>query len=246
MRTTLKTFFLLLVFFSSSSAQAINPLDVIINEIAWMGTETNASDEWIELSNNSNQDINLEDWGLYEAGGEILIEPLTGVIKAKSYYLIERTDDNTLPDLEASQPPTSWAGHGLNNNGEHLQLLDNNLNIIDEVNCQEGWFAGDNETKRTMERKNSLLAGNNPENWQTSQNAGGTPKAKNSIIETEPPAQSSKDIEAGPPVCETCGREPQPKILYPKNVFINEILPSPEGPDAENEWIVPTKHLVYL
>lgn len=31
-------------------------------------------------------------------------------------------------------------------------------------------------------------------------------------------------------------QEPQP-IKYPKNIFINEILPSPKGADAENEWI---------
>ena len=36
--------------------------------------------------------------------------------------------------------------------------------------------------------------------------------------------------------------EPQPEpeikpITYPSSIIINEILPSPEGPDAENEWI---------
>ena len=34
--------------------------------------------------------------------------------------------------------------------------------------------------------------------------------------------------------------EPRPKpksAIYPSNIFINEILPSPEGPDFENEWI---------
>ena len=33
-----------------------------------------------------------------------------------------------------------------------------------------------NETKQTMERKDSLLSGSNADNWQTSQNSGGTPK----------------------------------------------------------------------
>jgi len=36
------------------------------------------------------------------------------------------------------------------------------------------------------------------------------------------------------------------KETYPSKVFINEILPSPEGPDAEEEWTVPTKqHFLY-
>ena len=34
-----------------------------------------------------------------------------------------------------------------------------------------------------------------------------------------------------------------PPKAYPSGVFINEIMPSPEGPDADNEWIVPTIHL---
>ena len=147
---------------------------VVINEICWMGME-NSSDEWIEFYNNDEQDINLEGWGLYEAGGEILIEPLTGIIKGKSYYLIERTNDNTVPDIEASQPPTSWGGYGLNNDGEDLQLLDANLIIVDEVNCEEEhWFAGSKDTKQTMER---IFDG-----WQTSAEAGGTPKAENSEL----------------------------------------------------------------
>ena len=59
---------------------SIKPLDVVINEIAWMGTKANSSDEWIELYNNTSQDISLEGWTLYEK--ETLIEPLTGTIKA--------------------------------------------------------------------------------------------------------------------------------------------------------------------
>jgi competence ComEA-like helix-hairpin-helix protein len=33
---------------------------------------------------------------------------------------------------------------------------------------------------------------------------------------------------------------PTPAITYPAGIFINEILPNPEGPDETNEWIVPT------
>ena len=37
-----------------SSVFAFAPLEIIINEIAWMGTENSSTDEWIELYNNSN------------------------------------------------------------------------------------------------------------------------------------------------------------------------------------------------
>jgi len=200
-----------------------------------MGTETNSTDEWIELYNNTDQNINLEGWGLYKiykAKDKILIEPLTGTIKAKSYYLIERTDDATISDIPASQKPSSWGGYGLKNNGEHLQLLNNNSQIIDEVDCANGWFAGDNKTKKTMERINPSFSGNNPLNWQTSQNPGGTPKAKNS--KQNPANNIQETIEKEK---KEIKKEPIFPKYYPNGIVFNEILPSPKGPDKENEWI---------
>ena len=185
-------YFLFVIFclflFFGNVAKAASPLDVVINEVAWMGTETSTAYEWIELYNNTDAEINLDGWGLYEKSGETLIEPLTGIIGAKSYYLVGRTDNFTLPNIEASQTPTSWGGSGLSNDGEYLKLLDNNSVIIDEINCSSGWFAGSNgntndpATKYTMERINPLTSsGSDSSNWQTSSNAGGTPRAQNSV-----------------------------------------------------------------
>lgn len=162
------------------AANGLKTRAVVINEIAWMGGKASSSDEWIELYNNTWQAIDLKGWALYEAGGEVLIEPLTGVIEAKNYYLLERTNDETVPGIPASQEPSGWGGYGLKNTGEYLILEDKAGQAIDEINAQGGWFAGDNETKQTMERKNPLLPGNQPESWQSSQLPGGTPKTKNS------------------------------------------------------------------
>jgi len=221
--------------FNTDFILADESFKVLINEICWMGTEKSSSNEWIELYNNTGQVILLEGWGVYEKGGEVLIEPLTGKILAKSYYLIERTDETTVDNVPASQEPSGWAGYGLKNDGEHFQLRDNNSKVIDEINCSDGWFAGDNKTKQTMERKNPELSGNDPENWQTSENPGGTPKAKNSsgaklrISELRSGTNAAGEVE--PPT------EIQPLNVYPSGIAINEVLPSPEGPDAENEWI---------
>lgn len=170
---------------------AVQGANVIINEVAWMGTSNSANDEWIELYNNTNQDINLKGWGLYEQ--ETLIEPLLGTIKANSYYLIERTDDETVAEIKASQKPSGWAGYGLNNKGEHLKLINSQREVIDEINCSSKWFAGNNKTKQTMERIDFLDAGNNSQNWQTSQNPEGTPKNQNS-----PGTPKNKPAEVGP------------------------------------------------
>jgi hypothetical protein len=157
------------------SAQASDSLGVIINEIAWMGTEESFADEWIELYNDTDKDINLEGWILKAADGTPEVH-LEGAIFAKSFYLLERTDDDTVPIVAANQFYTGALG----NTGEKLYLYDSSGDSIEMVNCDPGWFAGDNSTKQTMERKNPQFEGSGSGNWQTSQNPGGTPKDKNS------------------------------------------------------------------
>ena len=208
---------------------AANALDIVISEICWMGTEISSADEWIELYNNTNKDISLAQWGIYENNKQTLIEPLLNSIPKFSYYIIERTDDTTIPDILASQTPSGWSGYGLKNSGEHIQLIDNNSNIIDDINCSDKWFAGEAKPDyKTMERKNLKTSGASADNWQTSAAARGTPMAENS--------KPLKPETATKPTIKQSKVEPL-IIEYPEGVIINEILPSPEGSDAENEWI---------
>ncbi len=218
-------FFTLLIF----SAQAASPGNVVINEIAWMGTENSANDEWIELYNNSQNPLNLGGWVLKSGDGTPEIN-LTGTIPAKGFYLLERTDDNTVPEIPAD---LIYKG-ALSNDGEDLKLFDNSGNLIDETNCSSGWFAGDNSTKQTMERTDSG-------DWQTSQNPGGTPKTENSKQITENKEQKTEKLAENSSLpTEKLAENGSPQIKpvsYPSGILFNEILPSPEGADAENEWI---------
>ncbi|MCX6759009.1 MAG: lamin tail domain-containing protein [Candidatus Nealsonbacteria bacterium] len=228
----LKVVVFLSLFFIAFAAQAVNPLDVVINELAWMGTNISANDEWIELYNNTESPINLDNWQLVSQDGTPKIN-LSGTIPANGFYLLERTDDTTVPNVPADQIYTGALG----NSGETLELYDNFGNLIDRVDDSSGWSAGDNSTKQIMERKNPQFEGSDPNNWQTSQNAGGTPKAKNSIVvqaEPQPKPESEKTAVEEPTV------EVRLQQTYPTGVVINEILPSPEGPDSEEEWTVAT------
>ena len=117
---------------SDSASQAVEILStpVVINEIAWAGTGPQTSqDEWIELYNRTNYNIDISGWRLYssDAGPDIIFgedsestTTINKIIPAKGYYLIERTGDDTVNDI-----PADWYGsftNGLSNNGEILTL----------------------------------------------------------------------------------------------------------------------------
>lgn len=214
-----------LFFLLATPTSAANSLDIIINEIAWMGTNNSPQDEWIELYNNLSSPIDISGWKLRSDDGtpEVILE---GKIPAKEFFLLERTDETTLINVKSD---LIYKGN-LNNKGEHLRLFDSEGKIIDEIDCSNGWFKGDNETKRTMERKDTWIPGENPENWQNSQDTGGTPKSKNS------PGEKIKELdsrlsEEKIPVEETGDKEELamvneqvPKSLKPFFTFLIAIL----------------------
>lgn len=149
--------------------------EVVINEIAWMGTTNNYCDEWIELYNNTDSDIDLEGWTLNSKDGSPSIE-LAGEIPANGYFLLEKQDDNSVPDINAD---LIYSG-ALSNKEEVLELRNSNGVLIDIV---DDWYAGSNDTKATMERVNTLESGIEFSNWANavnSYNVGfGTPKELN-------------------------------------------------------------------
>jgi len=172
----MRWFIILFLSFFPLKIFAANFLSVVINEIAWMGSTNSANEEWIELYNNTENPINLDGWKIIAQDGKPKIN-LSGIIPAKGFYLLKRTNDPKGPDFLDEHV---YQG-SLENKGEDLKLYDNMNNIIDEVNCSSGWFFGNNQTKQTMERKFTDKQGSNRQNWQESLNPNGTPKTKNSV-----------------------------------------------------------------
>ncbi len=156
--------------FSIGSLSA--PLSVVFNEIAWMGTVESAQNEWIELKNTTSQDISVDGWTVVWSDGGTTI-PMQGTILAHGFFLLERTDDTSVPTVTADQ---IYKG-ALANTGEDMYLYDALGNTIDRVNCSAKWFAGDSATTKTMERKDTSLLGSDNQNWTTSQNVDGSPRS---------------------------------------------------------------------
>lgn len=156
-------------------ASAASP-QVVINEVAWMGTTVSANDEWLELYNPTDSAVTLSGWTLNDHGGTLSI-PLSGTIPSHGFYILERTDDTSLPGIQANEIYTG----ALTNSGADLQLKNSSGTLVDEVSQ---WYAGDNTTKSTMERISADQSGTDSANWKTASSkydAGyGTPASETS------------------------------------------------------------------
>jgi len=153
------------------------PLDVVVSEVAWSGMPASSLDEWIELYNNTGSDIDLTGWRLHTADTPNV--SLQGVIPAGGYFLLERTDDTSVPDRSADQ---LYTGGLTNAPGEVITLTDG-VQMIDIVGLDPSgdWFAGSaSPNYYTMERVNLTAAGTLDSSWGDGP-TGGTPT--NSIVD---------------------------------------------------------------
>lgn len=148
---------------SATSTKTITmaTIPIAINEIAWMGTMASASDEWVEVKNNTAYTIDLSQWVL-TTGDNTPHIMLQGTIAPHEYLVLERTDDAS----------TSVIAHGvytgsLLNSGEQLSLL--RASVLFDQTPSGVWVAGTStpEQKSTMERYYSKEVGTDPANWGT-------------------------------------------------------------------------------
>lgn len=175
LRTLIWAFFFFALAFHANAS-------VVINEIAWMGTVTSESDEWIELHNNGTDAVDLTGWHIVADDGTPSVT-LTGSIAANGYFLLERTDDDSVPSVTADQ---FYAGALSNTTGETLRLKDGADATLDVVVSGENWanVGGDNTSKDTAQRAGS--------GWIT---APGTPRAQNVSVSAVPQTTTDGDGE---------------------------------------------------
>ncbi len=175
---------------------------VVVNEIAWMGSPPKsgetatqaANNEWMEFFNDGTSAVDLTGWRLDAADGAPAIA-LSGSVPGGGFFLLERTDDETVPGIAADLIYTG----ALSNGGETLTLKDAVGNAVHTVGASGGWPAGDNGTKDTMQRSGS--------GWIT---ASPTPRTQNSASATPPPP-----APAGSPPPPPAGAPTPPPAIPP-------------------------------
>jgi hypothetical protein len=201
-------------------------LQILINEVAWGGTAANAADEWIELYNPTNFDVNVTGWTLASSDGSPAIT-LSGVIAAGGYFLLERTDDNTVSDIVADLIYTGDLGNG----GETLTLRDGGGSAVDSANLNGGpWPAGSgapgyfsmertaptNDTDANWHSNNGLQRNGLDANGQP---LNGTPRRPNSS--PLPTATPTPTLAPFPPFA----------------IVINEVAWAGTAASSSDEWL---------
>ena len=171
---------------------------VFFSEVAWAGSSISPYDEWIELKNNTNYDIDLTGWqitNLNSSNQETVMITLSGTIIVNGFFLISNNSAthnfskgqsvlNITPDYINSQV-------SLSNERLQLKLYNesfSNGNLIDIAGNGSAPPAGSNNLHQSMSRKIPLMDGNLSTSWYSSNQSSnfdqgvsdfGTPRAAN-------------------------------------------------------------------
>ncbi|PIR43422.1 hypothetical protein COV24_02680 [candidate division WWE3 bacterium CG10_big_fil_rev_8_21_14_0_10_32_10] len=211
---------------------------VVINEVMWMGSKDSSADEWIELKNNTDTNIDLTGWVIKNAATSSGNITLLGQIEANGYYLISNYNSNASAISNSINSDLVDSSLSLNNDGNELILKNKTGNTIDKTPTGE-WVAGTNsDTKNSMERNNDPKEGANTANWHTciddacnndtywDTNDGdnyGTPKSENHS-KNDKSVQKNKEKEKSKPV-----DKPKEDIkLEDNNTIMPEQIPEVE------------------
>ncbi|QAA76587.1 MAG: hypothetical protein BIP78_0821 [Candidatus Bipolaricaulis sibiricus] len=123
---------------------------IVITEIAWGGTAASRDDQWIELTNVTENAVDLTGWTLRwrltqpttpeEQAWKVV--QLRGTVTAYGTYLLERGSDDAVRGV----PADLIYAVALDPRGEVLELLDPAGNVVDTANAERmgrsGWASG--------------------------------------------------------------------------------------------------------
>lgn len=183
----------------SAVPAAANP---VITEVAWMGSDGDANDEWIEIFNPGSQPEDLSTYVLIQ---NTTVRPLPAqTLNDGAYLVLERQASSTT--LETPAAVIFSFGAGLVNGGQPLCLCAAAATSCadascDVVNTGSAWFAGDNTApKATMERKDAALPGNLASSWQDGSPSSPGAAAPPAVdAGPEPVDAGPEPVDAGPP-----------------------------------------------
>jgi hypothetical protein len=214
---------------------------VVISEVMWVGSEISTADEWLELSNISDETVSLSGWTITKRssdGGdtEMILFSEDAQILAGDFFLIanydaEKSALSVSPDLVSTSV-------SLANSKLYLQLIDEEGEVVDAVDDGTGSpFAGGKTPYASMERIDLKSSGEEADNWKSAEvsvgfdegvEVMGTPGKERGDTSPQMSSNSSMHSEAS---SSQCGQ-----VCPLSKIRITEVLLNPK--DSEDyEWI---------
>lgn len=158
-----------------------NFMDAVINEI--MYKPSGDEPEWIEIFNNTSQNINVKNWRVADKTGSASIGDTNLILEPGAFITLSK--DETIFDYYDITSTTVIVNlPSLNNSGDNLKLVDQYGNLIDSVNYKSTWGGAD--YGKSLEKIFSYQSGNDSVNWSSSvSESKATPGTKNSVVPKE-------------------------------------------------------------
>ncbi|MBA4310056.1 MAG: hypothetical protein C0425_06930 [Chlorobiaceae bacterium] len=168
--------------FTNFNAVNINEIrnDLVINEI--MYAPTSPEPEWIEIFNRSNKQINLMNYKIGDRGDTSIVISTPIILSPKEFIVIAR--DSSIRNFYSINSKIVFRSFPiLNNDFDHIMLLDSLNRVIDSVHYLSRWGGGSN---KSLERKNPNLSSLDSANWSSSTSRlRATPGSINSVTQKD-------------------------------------------------------------
>ncbi len=159
---------------------------IVINEINYNSNIGHDTDDWLELYNNSNKDIDMSGWILMDNSNQHIYNfPENFTLKADELIVL---CSDIVKFTNINNSVTNYRGNinfRLNDNGEMIRLFDAEMNIVDFVEYDDKypWPTEPDGFGATLELINPDYDNKLAENWNASKNLFGSPGQKNNIEE---------------------------------------------------------------
>jgi len=154
---------------------------VVINEINYNSSTTLDAGDWIELYNNTDENIEISLWEFRDEDN-LFIVPENTVLSPENFLVLCQsieTFSEVFPDIENVLGGFEF---GLNGGGESISLTHANGMVVDEVEYDDisPWPSAADGEGRTLELIDPQLDNSLGSNWSASNVDGGTPGEMNS------------------------------------------------------------------
>jgi len=165
-------------FTTLSTSDLVSFGDIIINELFWMGSSISSADEWLELKNTTDHDIDISNWYLTKLSSSVetimYTVPNNTTIPAQGYLVISEYDAShsalkNEPDLIVGSGSTNNVDFALSNSELLITLYTDTDSIIDNAwdgnSPQQGIYDKNANIFYSMERTNNPGDGFDPLSW---------------------------------------------------------------------------------